>query len=411
MRMLMSGELPKTWKTVRVGEVFEFSRKSREHSVEEDSTVPFIPMEGISEDSKHVSSWVQKKIGEITSGTFVFKDDLIVAKITPSFENGKQALLTDLPVPFGYATTEVLALHPRNEMVLGSHLYHFLKINRLRNELAAKMEGSTGRQRLPSHVLADLEIPLPPLAEQKQIDFVLSAIQEAKEKIEAVIEATKQLKMSLMKYLFTYGPVPVEEAEKVKLKETEIGIVPEEWPLVELDHVIKLTSGKSRPQEINDQKSGTFEYPVYGGNGIMGFSQEYLIDQDTVVLGRVGEYCGAVYISRGKSWISDNALYAKKFLSDQIDLEFLALYLELLNLNRLKKKSGQPLITQSIVYSQSIPMPNANTQKIIVHMLNAIDTKIQAEKQKFQSLLSLFQTLLNDLMTGEIRTSNLEFGP
>ena len=66
------------------------------------------------------------------------------------------------------------------------------------------MEGTTGRQRLPRHVLEHMKIPLPPLPEQKKIAAVLSAIQEAKEKTEEIIKATKELKKSLMKHLFTY---------------------------------------------------------------------------------------------------------------------------------------------------------------------------------------------------------------
>jgi type I restriction enzyme S subunit len=75
-------------------------------------------------------------------------------------------------------------------------------------------------------LLREKFIPLPPLSEQKKIAAVLSAVQEAKEKAEAVIKATKELKKSLMKHLFTYGPISPKEAGNVALKETEIGMIP-----------------------------------------------------------------------------------------------------------------------------------------------------------------------------------------
>ena len=78
---------------------------------------------------------------------------MIVAKITPSFENGKQAILSELPADFGYATTEIWTLHPKNEKAIVEQLYNYLKITSIRRDLASKMEGTTGRQRLPRYVL------------------------------------------------------------------------------------------------------------------------------------------------------------------------------------------------------------------------------------------------------------------
>lgn len=261
---------------------------------------------------------------------------------------------------------------------------------------------------LNRNILHPIKVGLPPLPEQKAIAHILSIVQRAKEATEQVIDATKELKKSLMKHLFTYGAVSLEEAPNIKLKETEIGMVPEEWEQIELSDVFKLSSGTSRPDDVKKSAIGQYLYPVYGGNGILGYSSVYFLEEPTLVLGRVGEYCGSVHTSSGKSWISDNALYIKQMLSDCVSLEFLSVCLELLNLNRFKKKSGQPLITQSIVCSKVIAYPHKEQQTRIIYALNVVEKKIASETNRLKALDELFKTLLNNLMTGKIRVQNFE---
>jgi type I restriction enzyme, S subunit len=104
--------------------------------------------------------------------------------------------------------------------------------------------------------LKNLPIPLPPLPEQHAIAITLRTVQEAKEKTDAIIAATKALKVAMMKHLFTYGPVPPEDAEKVALKETEIGQVPEEWDLQPLGNISKISSGGTPSRTVPSYWNG-----------------------------------------------------------------------------------------------------------------------------------------------------------
>jgi type I restriction enzyme S subunit len=292
----LNGVLPAGWDVVMLGDVADFSRKPRSLNFNEYKKIPFIPMEYIPNEEIYISKYDLKNQNEIKSGTFFCKGDLLVAKITPSFENGKQCIINDLPTDFGYATTEVWPLHETDRCDI-LYLFYYLKKHEIRTEIAAKMEGSTGRQRVPKNVLANFKIPLPPLPEQHAIAKVLSAVQKAKEKTDTVISATKDLKKSMMKHLFTYGPVPVKKFNEfdafnefnelgvnelqnaknsknssnsknsINLKETEIGLVPVQWAVKPLIDIATLQRGKDLPKQ--KQIPGTF--PIVGSSGILEY--------------------------------------------------------------------------------------------------------------------------------------------
>jgi len=198
------GPVPEEWEVVRLGDTFEFSKKPRNLKIKNDDFVPFIPMEIISETNKSIKSWEEKRYSEISSGSFVFRKDIIIAKITPSFENGKQAILDNLPTDFGYATTEIWALHPaKNKKSITYYLHYYLKISSIRKMLAGKMEGSTGRQRLAKHVLENLPIPVPPLPTQQKIASILSSIDAKIEAEENKKKALEELFKTLLDNLMT----------------------------------------------------------------------------------------------------------------------------------------------------------------------------------------------------------------
>ena len=92
------------------------------------------------------------------------------------------------------------------------------------------------------------------------------------------------------------------------------------WKIRALKDLIKLSSGNGLTQD----KFRKGSYDVFGGNGIVGKHNQYFLEKPTIVIGRVGAYCGSIHITSPKSWITDNGLYIKEF-SEDIDLNFLLL--------------------------------------------------------------------------------------
>ena len=253
----------------------------------------------------------------------------------------------------------------------------------------------TTRGKLNQGIMKGIPLALPPLPEQRAIAHVLQTIQEAKAARQRELALEHKRKAALMDYLFSYG------TKGESRKQTEIGEIPESWETTRLGDIVKLKSGLSRPKDMENDPNSELTVPVYGGNGVLGYTSREFSAQRLLVIGRVGEYCGCVHIAEAPNWITDNALYSERWFNIEISLDFLAEQLNHLNLNRLQRKGGQPLITQSIVHELKIPLPPLLEQHTIAETLQAFDKKIIALEQEAERLDELFHAMLDELMTGQ----------
>lgn len=248
--------------------------------------------------------------------------------------------------------------------------------------------------------LAELPMALPPIPEQKKIAHILSTVQRAIEVQERIIQTTTELKKALMHKLFTEG------LRNEPQKQTEIGPAPESWEVVEIGDVFKFTSGKTKPKDTAPQPSTERIVPVYGGNGVLGYSAESLLDEDVLILGRVGEYCGCAHLTAPVSWVTDNALYAKEE-KRSVNRSYARTHFEYLNLNQYSNKMGQPLITQGIINRVKFGLPSREEQDELANAFETIDTRLNQIRAKQSQLQDLFRTLLHELMTAKTRVHAL----
>ncbi len=164
--------------------------------------------------------------------------------------------------------------------------------------------------------------------------------------------------------------------------------LPQGWREVRLGGVIEIFNGKSRPKQVG-------KYPVYGGNGILGYSDKYNTEGDTIIIGRVGAYCGSVYFEKSEFWLSDNALGVKNKLEIS-DIKFLYFLLKSINLNKKSIGGAQPLLTQKIIKELKILLPPLPTQKAIAKVLSAFDDKIELLREQNETLEQIGQTLFKE---------------
>ena len=138
-----------------------------------------------------------------------------------------------------------------------------------------------------------------------------------------------------------------------------------------LSKYVEFKNGKKRPTS-----KGTI--PVYGGNGILDYTNTANM-QSGVVIGRVGVYCGSVFLVREKCWVSDNAI--KAMCKENMDLGYLYYLLSSLHLNERRIGTSQPLLTQSILNNIEVEIPELAIQKKISSILELLDEKIKLNNE------------------------------
>jgi len=426
-KMTELGPLPVEWDVVRLGEVvktYSGGTPKRDKTEYWNGKISWLKS-GELNDRKVFSSeeYITKEGVDNSSAKFVEENNLLIAMY------GATAGKVGLAKSRFTINQAICAIVPNENFYSEFYFYYLMKI---RNKLLGERFGGA-QPNLNQQIIKNTKIPLPPLPEQKAIAFVLSTIQNAKEKTEAVINATKELKKSLMKHLFTYGPVSVKEAKNVKLKETEIGMVPEEWDVVRLGDVVIREKGLQRGPWGGSIKKEIFVsegYQVYEQGNVINNNfnlGSYFIDEkkfnemkdfeikpgDILITaaGTLGKL--AIVPKKIKRGIINQALlrvrlngqkiskiYFKYFFNNIVEKGIIAGYAHgatLKNLSSLK-------VLRSIL----LKYPSLEIQGQIASILSTIDKKIEAEENKKKALEELFKTLLSNLMTGKIRVNNLE---
>jgi len=192
------GRIPKEWEVMRLKEVASIRGNRINKKLDE---YAFIPMELLPENELFAKYLIKGK-QDIKSYTYCESGDVLLAKITPSLENGKQGIVPeDIPEKVALATTEVFPIQCEN--IYNGFLFYILKMAKYRNVLITSMIGTTGRQRASKDVLEKLNIPVPSLREQKRIFEILQTIDKRLESLNSKKQKLQRIKQGLMNELLT----------------------------------------------------------------------------------------------------------------------------------------------------------------------------------------------------------------
>ncbi len=192
-------EIDAEWPMVKLGAVCGINpKKSEVNSFDMEMLVSFLPMEDVG-IVQYIVPQKEKPLGAVYKGYTYFRDnDILIAKVTPCFENGKNGIARNLINGIGFGSSELHVIRPQKN-ILSEYIYPFVVSDRFLREGKTKMTGTGGLQRVPSSYISELEIPLPPLeiqyeiiakieSERKFVDGCRELIKIYEDKIKRVID-------------------------------------------------------------------------------------------------------------------------------------------------------------------------------------------------------------------------------
>ncbi|WP_323938892.1 restriction endonuclease subunit S, partial [Aeromonas caviae] len=241
---------------------------------------------------------------------------------------------------------------------------------------------------------------------------------------DASIDALKQtiLQLAVMGKLVPQDPsdepasallerIAAEEAQMVKEKkitkekplpaiseDEKICNLPEGWVKCRLNDIIKISSGDGLTSK---QMANDGSIPVFGGNGITGYHDQFNVSQPTIVIGRVGFYCGSVHITPSKAWVTDNA-FVTSFSHVNIHLDFLAWLLKATNLNEHDNATAQPVISGRKLYPIVVCLPPLAEQHRIVAKIDELMDLCDQLKFRLQTSQQTQLALAESLVEGAL---------
>ena len=416
----MPFDIPDSWEWVRLGNISSYAEtKQKVNATSADPSIWGLDLEDIEKDGRlleHKTVGERKAVGDKT--VFV-KGDILYSKLRPY-------LLKILVAPDdGICTPEIVPFRVYGG-INPNYIVNYLKSPYVDNLINSITYG-VKMPRVGTETMTSLLVPIPPLEEQlrivEKIDEVASAVsaydvaykktealnstfpealkksilQEAvqgklvpqdpiDESAEALLERIRAEKQRLIKE----GKIKKDKHESIifrrdnshyeKLDGVERCIdeelpfeIPETWAWVRIGTILSVSSGDSLTVA---QMNSAGSIPVYGGNGIAGTHDKWNVCHRTLVIGRVGYYCGATHITEPFAWVTDNA-FITHFDEELLQMKWLKFLIDYLEPRKRASSTAQPVISGKLLYPMLVPIPPLNEQHRIVQRIEELLTMVK----------------------------------
>ena len=422
-------EIPDSWEWVRLGSICEIARGGSPRPIKQFLTddpngINWIKIGDSDKGGKYINETKEKIIPEgMSKSRFVHRGDFL---LTNSMSFGRPYILNvDGCVHDGW-----LVLSGYQTAYDKDFLYYLLASSFAYYQFCEVVSGAVVKN-LNSDKVACALFPLPPINEQHRIVAKIeellpyierygkaeehlttlnttfpealkkSILQEAvqgklvpqnpdDEPASVLLERIRAEKQELIKQgkikknknesvIITRDKIPYEIIDgKERCIADEVPFeIPDSWCWCRLGSIIQIESGKG----LTSKQMIEGSIPVYGGNGITGYHNASLVHKETVVIGRVGYYCGSVHITEKEAWVTDNA-FITTYPENSIYREYLVYTLRYMNLGQNNNATAQPVVSGKKIYPMLFPLPPLAEQHRIVAKIEEIMPMIERLTQR-----------------------------
>lgn len=279
-------------------------------------------------------------------------------------------------------------------------LYYVIPL--IKDEMLSRASGSTFAE-ISAKKLSTITFQLPPLPEQQRIAKALSDVDALISTTEKLIQKKKNIKQGAMQNLLTGKKRLPGFTKSSNYKQTEIGLIPEDWEVKNIGTTCNVITGGEAPVVYSKDKNTLYKYPIYSnGKEVYGYHASYTIDHDAVCISSIGENTGDIfyYQKNFTPIIRLKVIIPKK---SNIDTEFLYYCLKTIKIDTTKN-GGIPNINSNDVKSINYIQPTSKEeQTAIANVLSSMDKEIETLNTKLEKYRNLKIAMMQQLLTGKIR--------
>lgn len=293
--------------------------------------------------------------------------------------------------------------------MLNEFLYFILTF---KYEAIRSMSQEGSQKNLSASLIKEIEVPCPPINEQKKIAEILTSVDETMEATRKVIDQTKKVKKGLLQDLLTKG------IGHTKFKETEFGSIPKEWKVAEFGSIVKAdmppvtmnNNSYYSPVIVKRRHNGVEIREIKKGKEILVKTQykalpgTFLISKRQIIHGS----CGIVPKDL------ENAIISKEYLAlkpsdSKLNIKYLNYFSHTPFFQNTIVRTTYGVDNEKFVFKdkwwmkEMMPLPSKQEQNKIVNILSSVDDQIAASETELEQLQQLKKGLMQDLLTGKVR--------